>query len=92
MLLLLCSDNQVRVISDTSNRIHRHIHAHSLGLCLIQFAAAAAAAAGALLLLCSEDQVRVMSDISNSELRDALQQPRPEWSKVRWVNVQVRGY
>jgi hypothetical protein len=42
------------------------------------------------LLPCSEDQVRVMSDISNSELRDALRQPRPEWSKVRWVNVQVR--
>jgi hypothetical protein len=42
------------------------------------------------LLLRSEDQVRVMFDISNNELKDALRQPRPEWSKVRWVNVQVR--
>jgi hypothetical protein len=30
-----------------------------------------------------------MSDISNKDLKGALQQPRPEWSHVRWVNVQV---
>lgn len=44
----------------------------------------------ALRRACSESQVRVMSDISNTELKGALQQPRPEWSRVRWVNVQVR--
>lgn len=37
----------------------------------------------------SKDQVRVMADISNAELKDVLRQPRPEWSRVRWVNVQV---
>ncbi|KAF6265675.1 cora-like Mg2+ transporter protein-domain-containing protein [Scenedesmus sp. NREL 46B-D3] len=35
-----------------------------------------------------KDQVRVMADISNAELKDVLRQPRPEWSRVRWVNVQ----
>lgn len=28
------------------------------------------------------------SDLSNDTLADFLQQPRPEWSKVRWINVQ----
>eukprot|EP00775_Hariotina_reticulata_P012011 gene12011-12155_t len=33
-------------------------------------------------------QSQVMRDVDNKSLADALSQPRPEWSKVRWVNVQ----
>jgi hypothetical protein len=36
----------------------------------------------------SKDQVEVASDITNAMLPEVLKVARPEWSKVRWINVQ----
>jgi hypothetical protein len=38
--------------------------------------------------VCSKDQVEVATDITNAMLPEVLKVARPEWSKVRWINVQ----
>jgi hypothetical protein len=38
----------------------------------------------------SAQQVEVVSSLTNTMLPEFLKVPRPEWSKVRWINVQVR--